>query len=99
MPPLFIALGSQLLVLRFGFSLATRRYAGQLAELRFDLSGCPRIMLEIVARRLTSLTDSLSFIGVPGAGLLDQTLFHTHIDQLACFRNAFCKHHIELRLF
>ena len=55
------------LFLRLGLFPVSCRHAGQFPQLRFNVARGSGIVLQEIARRFTSLTDPLAFIGIPGA--------------------------------
>ena len=44
------------------------------------------------------MTDTLTVVGIPGAGLVNDLMLHTHIDELALLGNPLVIKNIELSL-
>src|SRR5947199_6399875 len=63
-------------------------------DLRRDLG----MLAQEVARVLTALADAVATEGVPGAGLLDDTLLGRDVDQLSLLGDAGAVQDVELRL-
>src|SRR5262245_51424874 len=59
-----------------------------LSHLRLDGRRDVRVVPQEVARVLAALADALAAEGVPGAGLLDDTVLGAEVDQLAVLRNT-----------
>src|SRR5687768_6582664 len=74
---------------------AHRQQAG--TERRLDLRGDLRMLDEVVARVVLALADALAFVRVPGAGLLDEAVHRTHVDEFALARNALAVEDLEFR--
>src|SRR5262249_28362857 len=66
-------------------------------DLRFDLLGHGRVVLQEFARVVLALPDLLALVGVPGAGLLDDAMQHPELDDLAFARNALVVQDVEIR--
>src|SRR5262245_10887058 len=69
-----------------------------LPHLRLDRGRDLRMLAQEVARVLAALADALALEGVPGAGLLEDTLLGADVDQLALLRDAGAVEDVELRL-
>src|SRR5262249_32878633 len=68
-----------------------------LSPLRLDGRSDVRVIPQEVTSVLAALADALAAEGVPGAGLLDDTVLGTKVDQLAVLRNALPVEDVELR--
>src|SRR5690242_14009644 len=66
-----------------------------LADLGLDLLGELRTALEEITRVVLALANALALVAVPGAGLLDDVLRGTHVDDLAFARDAGAVHDLE----
>ena len=52
-----------------------------LFDLLLDLVRQVGVVTQEAARVLLALTELITVVGVPGAGLRDQALLHAHVDQ------------------
>src|SRR5581483_1848544 len=68
------------------------------ADALFDGLEDVGVVFEELLRVLASLTEPLAAICEPGAGLLDDPLVDTEIEQVSRTRHAFTVHDVELRL-
>src|SRR5262249_16412084 len=69
-----------------------------LAELRFDLDGELRILLQELFGLFAALSDPEVSVGQPGSGLFDDLGLHPHVEKLALPGNALSIVDVELRL-
>src|SRR5581483_199430 len=69
-----------------------------LADPRFDFRRRFRMLLQIIARVLLTLTDTILLIGIPGARFLDDVLLRANVDQLAGLGDALIIKNIEFAL-
>src|SRR5512147_984329 len=76
----------------------SRREAKLLTHPRFDGGGHVGVLEQVVARVLAPLADALPVERVPGARLLDDTLFAAKVDQLAGLGDALSIEDVELDL-
>src|SRR5690242_9817895 len=72
--------------------------SGILPDGRLDLARDIAVLLEEGARRLASLADARTVIGIPGAGFLHDPGLHPQIQQFAGLGNAAAVHDVELDL-
>src|SRR5207302_6286358 len=63
-----------------------------------DLVGDVGVLEQELARVLLALAELVALIGVPGAGLAQDALIHTHVDERALARNALAIKDVELGL-
>src|SRR5262249_26073304 len=73
-------------------------YADRSANLRFDLRGELRVLLEVIARVVLALPDAIAVVGIPGARLFDHVVGNAQLDHLAFARDAFAVEDVEQRL-
>ncbi len=69
-----------------------------LADTGLDGARQLRVLLEIVAHIVLALTDAVTVVAVPGAGLLDDAGGHPEVDDLALPGDALAVEDVELRL-
>src|SRR5690606_17392144 len=73
------------------------RHAERSAHLVLDLARQFRTLLQIVARIVLALADTVAAVAVPGAGFLDDLVVGAQIENLAFARRAFSIQNVEMR--
>src|ERR1019366_8229831 len=64
----------------------------------FDVVRNILVLLQVHARVVLALADTLAVVAVPGAGLVDDAVGRAQIDDLALTRDARAVHDLEFRL-
>src|SRR5690348_1141532 len=75
-----------------------RADAELLQDALLDLVGQVGVVLEELARVLLALTELVALVGVPSAGLADDPLLDTDVDQATLAGDALAVHDVELGL-
>src|SRR5208337_558714 len=66
------------------------------ADFGFELDHGVFVFFEESAGVFAALADALTFIAIPGAGLLDDVMKSGDVEQIALARDAFAVHDVEL---
>src|SRR5213079_2093345 len=74
-----------------------RRNADRLADLRFDLGGGVRMLLQEIAGVIFALADFLAFVRVPRTGFFDHAVRDAELDDFAFARDALAVQNVEKR--
>src|SRR5581483_3657142 len=75
-----------------------RHQAHGLAHLGLDPGGDVLVLLQELARVLTTLSDAFAFVAEPGAGLFHDVVIHREVQHVAFARDAFAVEDVELGL-
>src|SRR5918993_1004422 len=81
-----------------GDSNTSHGYALVLTDTVFDLERHFRVRTQELARVVFSLTDAVTVVAVPGAGLFDDVQLGSQIDDLTVTRNTFAVKDVEICL-